>query len=101
MAALRAGSCLGTNFFRIQVITSDTVKSYLPTLGIVEPTITPVVIDPKEPKHSQDQRAVKEDIQGVIGRVNHGEKFTRTNPNAKGKEKRADLPVRRVESVEI
>jgi hypothetical protein len=79
----RRGFCAG--FLGVQMIASNTVKRDLTALGIIEAAIAAIIVDPKETEDGKDEQTVKNNIQRIDGRIYHGRKFTRTNPNAKGK----------------
>lgn len=73
MATVVARGHFGAGFFGIEMIATNTVERNFSALRIVEFTVTPVVIKPKRAKHSKNQKAVQNDIEGKIGRSNHAE----------------------------
>jgi hypothetical protein len=66
------------------VVTTDAVKRDLAPLGIIETTISSIIVDPQKSKRAQNQQAIDNDIQGIVGRI-HGLSFPVTDTDAKGK----------------
>ncbi len=85
MSALRTRRDLRTGLLRVELVATDAVERYLAALRIIKITVTTVVIQPQEAKQAQNQQAVEDNIEREISHRNHGEKFTGTGANAKGK----------------
>ena len=66
MAALRTGRNFDAGFLRIEMVTSDAVKSYFATLGVVETAVPFIVIVPQKTKKTEDQHAIEDDIESKI-----------------------------------
>lgn len=96
--ALGADGGVGALLFRIKVVAADAVEGDPASLRIIKSLVPAIIIDPQKPDQAQHQQAIDEDIEGVTGR--HGDTGTLTQSGlpAKGKEKRADPEVRRVET---
>jgi hypothetical protein len=99
MAALGARRSLGTGWLGVEVITPDAVEGDLPALPVVKLAIAAVVVDPEETKRAEQDQAVDKDVDGVARGHRDWERVADSRVSAKGKEKRADPEVRRVESV--
>lgn len=82
--ALGAWHDLGAGFFRVETVAPNAVKCNFTPLDIIEFPITPIVVNPHEPKNTENQQAIDNDLQSVVGQI-HGVKFSGTKEDAKGK----------------
>ena len=85
MAALGTWRHFNARFLSVEMITANAVKSNFAAFGVVETTISAVIINPQKPKHAEDQQAVENNIERKIRGGDHDGKFTRTGRDAKGK----------------
>jgi hypothetical protein len=85
MAALGTRRNFSTLFFSVEMITTNAVKSNFAAFSVIETTIPTIIIDPQNPKYSEDQETVENNLECKIRGGDHNAKFTRTRRVAKGK----------------
>jgi hypothetical protein len=83
------------------MIAPNAVKGDFAARAVVKRPVSAVIIDPAKREHAEHEESVEDDLQREIRRGHHAAYFTRRDGRAKGKEKRAALSRRRVESFEV